>query len=766
MNQGYRFKRSGLRFALLANVGLIAFAQPVQAQVETAAQSTDSGGLQDIVVTARRTEESAQRTPIAITALSSTDLERRQITDLKGVQYSAPNINIATYPGDPSSITIQMRGQVQTDLVATSDPAIGVYLDGVYLGRGNGSSLTTLDLERIEVLRGPQGTLFGRNTTGGALNIVSKDPSDKLEGFMSGSVGKFDSFDLSGALTIPINDKLAVRGAFQHSQSGGYFKDTYNGQNLLDNNVDVARLKLKWQPTDAFTVLLAGDYSDITGNGAAFKLISVTPGAALNLLPAAQPGVDGGRAVSSYIGGDPYANQSQLDNAYHARLWGTSLTMTLDLGDAQLKSITAYRELKRTAAFDYDGTPYVIAEANSVDLRQHQFSQELQLNGSAFDHRLTYTGGLFYFAEHARDITRNDYLIGLAPPPFTRAITDGEVENDSYAAYAQATYEVLANTRITAGLRYTRDTRELISRNRGFRSATFGGPVTSEVCSLVAVVRDNPAVCQATLNADFGYWSYTLGVDHQLTDNVLIYARTGRSYKAGGFNIRSTTVPDSFAPFAPEKLTDYEVGVKADLFDHHLRNNLAVFYSDYRNMQRTLQVATPAGPNPSANFTTNAKKAHIFGIENELTGQIGGLRVTVSGGYLKPVYDDYRDTAAPFTDRSGEPFIEVSKYNVSVSGQYELATGFGKVRIGGDYSYRTKFYFAPQDTIFQKGYGLANAQVAVDLNAIPGLEVSAYVRNLTDKYYNIYMLQLPALGFASVTPGEPRTYGAKATFRF
>jgi len=766
-------KRRALRAALLAGMALAAWPAAAQLAGEAAAASAgeqandgQAGGLQDIIVTARRTEESAQRTPIAITALSGAELARRQIANLTDVQYSAPNINIATYPGDASSITIQMRGQVQTDLVATNDPAIGVYLDGVYLGRGNGSALTTLDLDRIEVLRGPQGTLFGRNTTGGAISIVSKNPSDRLEGFVSGQVSNYDSFDLSGALNVPINDRLEIRGAFQHQKNGGYFHDDYNGQRLLDNNTDVARLKVKWQPTDNVTLLLSGDLSDITGNGAAFKLTSVTPGAALTLLPAAQPGVAGGRSVDSYVGGDPYSNDSGLDNRYHARLWGTSATLSWDLGDVELKSITAYRELRRDGAFDYDGTPYVIAEANSVNLKQHQFSQELQANGSAFDKRLTYTAGLFYFTERARDVTRNDYLIGLAPPPYTRAVTDGQVKNSSYAAYAQATYRVFENTRVTAGLRYTRDERELISRNGGTQSAVFDGPVIAQTCSLAVEVRDDPALCKATLKKNFGYLSYTFGIDQQLSRGILVYVRTGRSYKAGGFNIRSTTVPDSFAPFKPEKLTDYEIGLKADFLDHHLRNNLAVFYSDYRDMQRTLQVATPAGPNPSANFTTNAKKAHIFGIENEFTAQYGGLRITVSGGYLKPVYDNYRDTAAPFTDRSNEPFIEVSKYNVSIGGQYAFDTGLGEFRIGGDYSYRTKFYFAPQDTFYQHGYGLANAQVSLDVAAIKGLEVSGFVKNLTNKYYNIYMLQLPALGFASVTPGAPRTYGARATFRF
>lgn len=765
-----KFNRCVARIALMAATCSFTHAaaaqEPPRQEPGSAAQQLQGSGLGEIVVTARRVEESAQRTPIAITALSGDDLAQRQISDLSGVQYSAPNVNIATYPGDASSITIQMRGQVQTDLVATNDPAIGVYLDGVYLGRGNGSSLATLDLARIEVLRGPQGTLFGRNTTGGALNIVSRDPVDYTEGWVSGRLASYGEVEVSGALNIPVGDTLAIRGAFLHSQNDGYFRSDYSDERLLDSNTDVVRLKLRWQPSDNLTFLLSGDYSEITGNGAAFKLVSVTPGAFLTFLPGAQPDVDDGRTLESYLGGDPYRNDTALDNRYRAELWGTSLTTTLELGAADLKSITAYRELKREAAFDYDGTPYIVAEAESVDLSQHQFSQELQLNGAGFDDRLTYTTGLFYFTEQARDITRNDYLIGLAPPPFTRAITDGAVKNDSYAAYAQATYRLFENTRITAGLRYTRDKRELINRNRGFLFDSFGGPVTSEVCSLAFAVRDDPAQCRATLNASFGYWSYAFGIDQQLSDTTLIYARTGRSYKAGGFNIRSTRVPDSFAPFQPEKLTDYEIGLKTELFGRRLRNNIAVFYSDYRDMQRTLQVATPAGPNPSANFTTNAEKAHIFGIENETTVRFGGFEATLTGGYLKPVYDEYRDQAAPFADRSDEPFIHVSKYNASISASYEMNTGFGLVRLAGDYSYRSKFYFAPQDTLFQKGYGLANAMISVEPDAVPGLQVSAYVRNLGDEYYNVYILQLPALGFASVTPGKPRTVGISAMYRF
>jgi iron complex outermembrane receptor protein len=756
---------AGIAVALLSFAGATT---SVAGQTPPVSPRADDTVPVDIVVTARRREESLQNVPIAVTAVVGAEIAARQTSDLQELQGLTPNLNIATYPGDPSSVSIQMRGQVQADLVATNDPAVGVYIDGVYMGRGNAGSLNLIDVERVEVLRGPQGTLFGRNTTGGAINIVPKSPTQDFGGWVSGRAGNFDLLEFSGMVNIPVGETAAVRIVGQHTQNDGYVRSQRTGQRLLDNNSEALRGIFKWQPIEDLSVQLSADYSDHNNNGTAFKLLAINPASAANLLPVLQPAADGGRTLASYIGGNRFTIDSgRTDNAFHSKLWGTSATISYDLGALQLKSISAYRALKREAAFDYDGTPYILLEGDAVALNQHQFSQEFQLNGSALENRLQYTAGLFYFREKADDSTANDALIGLAPAPFSRGITDGTATNSSYAVYGQATYEIFSNTRITAGLRYTEDKREFVNRNHSLKSAIYDGPVTADVCSIALTVRDDPSVCSASFEDKSHYTSYTISIDHKF-DDMLVYARTGRSFKAGGFNNRASTAPESFLPFKPEKLTDYEIGVKADWLDRRLRTNLAVFYSDYRNMQRTLTVSTPLGPTPTANFTRNAKKAHITGFEAEVRAiPTSGLSFNFGLGYLRPVYDDYHDIAPPFVDRSGEPFIYVSKWTVSAAAHYEFATAAGNWALNGSYSLRSEFYFQPADSRPQADYGIANASIGLTPAALPNLTVQAWIKNAFDEGYfsNITDL-LTTVGFAAGTPGEPRTYGLSATYRF
>lgn len=732
-------------------------------------QAADLDSITDVVVTARRVEESMQSTPVAVTALTALDLERNQTDDLNSVQYSAPGVLIATYPGDPSSVSIQLRGQVQSDLVATNDPAVGVYFDGTYLGRGNGGSLNTIDLARVEILRGPQGTLFGRNTTGGAINIVPNNPTNELEGSVGIRVGNYDLFEINGVLNLPIGDDAAARLVFLSNQRDGYARSRYTGQRLLDDDETAGRVRLRLNPTESLQILIAGDYSRRSGNGTEYKLVSIAATGNHLLFPTVQPGVDGGRPLSSYIDGDLFRNDSNRMSFYDATIWGVSLTADLELTDTiTLRSITSYRELERVESHDFDGTPYIILEGDRSDLRQDQFSQEVQLNGRGFDSRLTYTLGAFYFSENARDITNNDAFIGLGPPPFTRGRVDGEVENDSYAIYGQATFELFPDFRLTAGLRYTMDERGIVWRNLATRHAVYDGPIIAEICSLTVVVRDPGTTCQATRSDDFDYISYTFGADYQATPDLLLYFRSGRSYKSGGFNIRSTTVPDSFAPFQPEQLTDYELGVKADLIPGRLRVNAAAYYSLYRNMQRTLQVPTPAGPNPTANFVTNAEKAHVSGVEVEITARpVRGLQISLGAAYTDPVYDDYVDTAPPFIDRSNEPFVYVSKYSFFASVRYDFETPIGAMNLNGNYFHRSSFFFQPSDLAPQRAYSLTNAVVGWSPRGLEALELQAWVQNLFDKEYASNILDLQrSVGFTTITPGAPRTVGLAARFRF
>jgi len=757
---------SAIAYAAFTNGPAYAQTAPETAPGEAAA---DQESFEPIVVTARRVEESLQSTPVAVTALTALDLERNQTEDLNSVQYSTPGVLIATYPGDPSSVSIQLRGQVQSDLVATNDPAVGVYFDGTYLGRGNGGSLNTIDLARIEVLRGPQGTLFGRNTTGGAINIVPNNPTNELEGYVGVRIGNYDLYEINGVLNAPMGDDAAARLVFLHNQHGGYAQSRYTGQRLLDDDETAARVRLRLDPTESLRLMFAADISERSGNGTEYKLVSIAATGNHLLFPTVQPNIDGGRPLSSYIDGNLFRNDSERDNFYHALIWGVSLTADLDLTpNLVLRSITAYRNLDRIESHDFDGTPYIILEGDLSDLKQHQVSQELQLNGRGLGNSLTYTLGAFYFSEHARDITNNDAFIGLGPPPYTRGRVDGTVDNVSYAIYGQATSEVVPDLRITAGLRYTMDERELINRNLATRHAVYDGPIIAEICSIVVSVRDPGTACQSTRNADFNYISYTVGLDYQATPDLLVYFRSGRSYKSGGFNIRSTTVPDSFAPFEPEQLTDFELGVKADIIPGHLRVNAAAYYSLYRNMQRTLQVPTPAGPNPTANFVTNAEKAHVSGLELEITARpVRGLQINLGAAYTNPVYDDYVDTAPPFIDRSSEPFVYVSKYTVFVSARYDFDTPIGAMNINGNYHHRSSFFFQPSDLAPQPAYGLANAMVGWSPRGLEQLELSAWVQNLFDKEYASNILDLQrSVGFTTITPGAPRTFGLAGRFRF
>lgn len=749
-------------FAIAAG---ISFSSAANAQDE--ALEVNQGEAR-IIVTARRQEENLQDTPVAITALSGAQLENRQILDVQDLQSAVPNMTIATYPGDPASVSIQLRGQVQSDLVATNDPAVAVYLDGVYLGRGNSGSLNLLDMQRVEVLRGPQGTLFGRNTTGGAINIVPNAPTNRFEGWVSSRVGNYNLYEVTGLINVPLGDTFAARVVGQHSQNDGYMTSRRTGRDFLDNNSDAFRATLLFEPTDNLHIQLTGDYSSLEGNGAGFKLIGVNPNHAVNFFPILLPTIDGGQPVNNYVDGDIYHNESQrTDSFYSAEIWGVTGMIALDIGDAELKSITAYRELSRDAAFDYDGTPYIVLEADSVDLDQYQISQEFQLNGTAFNDALSYAFGAFYFRERAIDITRNDAFIGLSAPPFRRGVTDGTATNISYALYGQFTYEFLPDTHVTAGLRYTWDERRLVNRNRSTFSTVYDGPVVSTACSLTPSVLDDPSVCQVSLSASYNYLSYSFGVDHQF-DNFLLYARTGRAYKSGGYNNRASNIPEAFAPFDPERLTDYEVGVKYETNDRRFHANLAAFYSDYRNMQRTLAVVTPGGQNPSANITTNAQSAHITGLEFEFGAvPTRGLNVGLSFGYLNPQYDVYQDLAPPFADRSNEPFIFVSKFTVGASINYEFSTRIGEWRISADYSTRSEFYFVAADARPQEDYGTGNASIAFRPAGLPNLEVGAWVQNVFDEEYFINVTDLlPAVGIAAATPGAPRTYGLSVSFNF
>ena len=481
----------------LATAVLCATVEPVAGQtpgeLEVAAQTP--GGLEEVTVTARRFEESLQETPVAVSAFGEEALEARAITNLEDIGRYVPNMQF--FPNGiagGSSGQPFIRGVGQFDFMITTDPGVAIYLDGVYLARSLGNLLDLVDVERIEVLRGPQGTLYGKNTIGGAINVVSRRPGNETELFGEVRVGDYDRVDARASVSLPlIEDRLAVRLAASTKNADGYGERLLTGDDMGDDDSTAFQAVVDWQPTDALDVTLAFDRTDVDQAFAVSHTEEINPAAPLQgLYNALVAPYD-----SRYITDDPYQSNATGLNSNEQDIWGASLTLSWQLGDLTLKSITGYRDQEQQFGTDPDGSPETIVdELDSTD--QNQFSEELQLSGTSFGDRLRWVTGLYYFEEDAEGLMDVTLLPGIfaaleglpgpfvplapgvtCPPPpgvplpcaggagnplntifdLTRLITL-EQQTESFAAYGQASYQLTDPLSVTAGVRYTKEDKD------------------------------------------------------------------------------------------------------------------------------------------------------------------------------------------------------------------------------------------------------------------------------------------------------------------
>jgi iron complex outermembrane receptor protein len=795
--------RKSLVLNYCSMIAIAATVLPQAALAQASAPAADAEqGVGEIIVTARKTSENLQTTPVAVTAVSGEMLERAQVVDVSQVQQMVPNISFGQATAQPGSATIGLRGQSGTDGLLTVDNAIGLYLDGVYIARSAGALLNLVDVERVEVLRGPQGTLFGRNTTGGALNLVSKQPVGEFEGSIRARYGNYDAKELTTVLNVPLaGETLAARLVYQHSDRNGFAINSTDGNDVGSDNVDFMRGTLRFAPdTLPLTVTLAGDYTDrktsgqivdIYGartnnpvSGAAFGAFLIPGRCATTPSPACF--VSTGSTIQSYVGGNPFEVSLTPGLYGTAKTWGVSATSELEISDdIQFKSVTAWRDLETHSLSDNDGTPYVLSggipeiivslPGRSIGQGNHiwqkQFSQEVQLSGKALDNSLSWIVGAFYFTEEGEDLSLSSSNVpGATAAASVTGIFRGEVKNTSRAAFGQVSYELTDGLRFTTGLRYTKDKRSLISRNG--RVADLGrGAFTCTVNS--AAIADAANCISINQQATYDYWSYTFGPDWQVSQNLFLYGKVSRAYRAGGWNLR-TLFPGSRNDFDPEKVTDYEIGAKIDLMDRKLRFNVAAFNTDYQNIQRSIQALVGTPPSLS-NVTQNAASAKIKGIEVEVVAApTSNLRLNASFGYTDAKHKTFVDQATPPNDLSATPFTLAPKETFSAGFDYTIpAGGSNEVILHGDIYHKGDQYgVAPPpftgltETARMDAYNLVNATVTLRLGE-RGIDVQAYVRNLFDKrYLNRNLNQEHSLGFTSGTPGDPRTYGISIGYKF
>jgi iron complex outermembrane receptor protein len=796
------------KYSILSYCSMAAVAAAMTPQVAFAQASADeASGIQDIIVTARRTAENLQTTPVAVTVPTGEVIDKAQVVSIQDLPRLVPGIVVQPSTGQPASAFIGIRGQAASDALLAIDQAVGQYFDGVYIARSSGALFNFVDVERVEVLRGAQGTLFGRNTTGGAVSIISKKPTGDLGGSLRLRYGNFNSWETTGVLNLPIaGDKVALRLVGQHMQNGGYARNLSFGTPLGGDNVDFVRGTLRIAPGDGrMSVTIAGDYSSRTSDGQITGLKSYnrnpTTGANNNatanglllacsgptaraLCPVKGPAGDSyGNYAIDTRGNSPFYDVALSIIPYsRAETWGVGVTTEYELSDATaFKAITAWRGVETESLSDNDGTPYHLSGGQFVGegniISQHQFSQELQLSTKALDDRLQVIVGAFYFNEAGNDLSlsRSAYpLFNPATAPAPRVgYNDGDIKNSSIAGFGQFNFNITPQIRFTAGARYTKDKRSILRRNRledvdlvtGIRNGVF-------TCSLVVAAG---APCEALTKAKFDYWSYTAGFDWQPTDNIFAYIKTSKASRAGGFNPRA--IGATPLTFNPETVKDYELGLKVDLLDRKVRLNAALFQTDYDGIQRTV----PAIINGIlSNTIINAASARIRGLELELTVQpTRDLQLGAAATFLDPKFKEFTIplTLTTFQDVRDTPYSFAPKKSVSVYADYTIPLGGSDLNLRADYAWRSKqattgpligpgFQEQFKDTAIIAAYGVLNGQIAWSMDA-PNIELALYGQNLTKKKYITRLLAIEnSLGVTAYSPGMPRTYGLRLTYKF
>ncbi|MEM1133462.1 MAG: TonB-dependent receptor [Pseudomonadota bacterium] len=774
--------RGGAAMMAFAVMGLSApaFAQDVPPQLQDVAESNEDDD-DVIIVTARRREEALIDVPVAVTAFSQDQLRDLQAQDLSGIQGAVPNLNLVQGRGSATSANIFIRGVGQPDALQTFDPAVGVYVDGVFLSRIQGALLTLSDVERVEVLRGPQGTLYGKNTIGGAVNIVSRKPDlDEFQASGDVTYGSFDQFTVNGYVSAPIaTDSVALSIAGLYDTRDGIITNPLTGEDFNDRDNLTFRSILRVQPSDSIEISLSGDYTrqrNALNLGAPTAPIIQTD-FALGPVVLVEPDQFGERfdfeSATSFTNGEG----QELDH------WGLALNANFQLSDnLELVSITSYRDLTTDFFIDIDATQAEIGDV-FVGTDQRQWSQELQLRYSS--DKLNGVFGLYYLNERVtsdQEAFADDlFAFGGAPITFTRLIND-EQETDSYAAFGQLTYDLSDYWSITAGLRYTYEERQY---NR-FTTTQ------SSLALIDGLDFSFPGDLPPPLNEDdsqsFDAFTPSLTISYTPAPDRLIYASASRGFKSGGFNGRANSLadltlfvdgnPELVTTFEPETVWTYEIGGKASFLDGDVVISAAAFYSDYQDFQARVGGGIDGGAGVGVFPVLNAGELEIYGFEIETTVKpLDGLTLMGSLGYLEAQYNEFNDgrrvPPQSFScNPTGEEIICEPAFappiNARIAGDYTFSLGSADISIGGEARYVDGHFLSVdnREGLREDGYALLNAYVQASFDN-GRYFIRGGARNLTDTLYRTDGQEFSSVGnIQTVYFGDPRTFTITLGFNY
>ena len=710
--------RSLTRFTwCAATLPFVLLASPVAAQsAQASSDQADAGDqLQEILVTAQRRSERLQDVPVAVSAISGERAAAMGVSDTKSLIIAVPALDFNT--NGPNGAAPFLRGVGSASALGGQESPVAMFVDGVYIYSPAGNLLSLPYVDRIEVLKGPQGTLFGRNATAGVIQITTRDPGSEPAAEATIGYGNFDTIQGSAYASTPLGSNLSANIMASGSHQGnGWGKNIVSGDDVFRGWNWSVRSKLRWEPSAATRVILSGDYSRRKDDFG----VNFTP-------PVGTIAVDGL--------GNPgrYRTRISSKDRTDAEDYGVSLKVDQDLGSVKLLSISAYRETKNTSALDQDASSIPLVK---IDLHQpsKQFSQELQLqsNGSG---PLTWVLGAYYL--YGKAAYRPLAVSGLAVDPNGPQITVDQAVN-SISGFGQGTYALTDTTHVTVGLRYTRDDYKING------TLQFPGTAASQ--------KDHSSKL-----------TYRFALDQKLATDILVYASHSRGFKSGAFNTLLYTTPS----VSPEVLDATEVGLKSEFFDRRVRFNAAAFYYDYSNLQ-VLQTV------PGGAYAINAGRAHIKGIDMDLTvipvrnltlsagmAIMGGHYTSFPNGQLKTPSPGNGNIITP-ADLAGNDTIRTPDLTFNLGADYAIESAIGKWVISANYAYNDGYYWEPDNRLRQPHYGLLNA--GLSWTSVSGnLSARMWAKNLTNAYYYSFGDESP---FGDViSPAEPRTYGVTVTVK-
>jgi iron complex outermembrane receptor protein len=729
----------------LAIAPAISFAQTGSTEKDPA--YTDSL-LEEVIVTAQRREQSIQEVPMSITAFTGAQLAELQADNLNSIQGAVPNLNLVKGRGSNSSVNIFIRGVGQPDALQTFDPAVGLYLDDVYMSRIQGGLFKLYDIERIEVLRGPQGTLYGKNTPGGAIRLITRTPGQEFEAQAGLLFGNYDRIQAKAYMSGPLSDSFALGLSVLYDQRDGYVTDPLDGREYNDEDTIVARLKGNWDVSDDVNVVFSADYTKedvaLTLGRAEAALVALNYNATFTAATPVvlQPAPTGKWNFKTSTDMGDFGGQ-KTDN------YGGNVTVNWNIDErTSFRSITAYRKLKTASYIDIDASVYQLGDVY-VGLDQSQFSQEFQLLGDNGDD-LHWVAGLFYLNEKVPSdqiAFADDYLqyVGF-PISFKRTIAD-DLNTKSYAAFGQVDWQFADRWSLGVGLRYTYETKDY------FRT-------TSTFSDLLGVADPAYTFDESDKWVD---WTPTVTLDYDMNDNVRLYGRLANGFKSGGFNGRANSAVDK-STFDPETVWTGEIGAKTIMANGKFQANYAMFISRYNDFQARVSV----GEGLELRFPVlNAATLDLWGAEVDFVwAPIEAFQFSSQIGYLNSKYGSGGFTGA---DKIEDEPAFAPKLTARFAGMYSFfLSGGSTLNFNAAASYRDSMWLSVDnlDTLWESDYWVLDGFVSW-VSQGGRWTVMAGIKNAGDKEYKVEGQEFRSVGnIQTAYYGDPKTYTLSVDWKF